>query len=781
MMRPERNVLLSLLFCLSAPAWGGILYTISPVTTSPQAGDTDDVFEVLATNNGSTDVNVAAFAFEVTTNSSSITLESADTATTVKPYIFAGDSLFGPVINTSSGAVLEASDAPADGNGTDLATDETLSLGEVLYDVAPGASGSFTISFSGGAGADGANNASDQAGDQITPLDISATQELTIGAPVGTPEPSSWLLLVAGGALFFWLRRGRRADPRQIAGAALAVAGVFCAGSAQAQDRAASVTRRPSGVHVRRVHRNDLTGPSAGPGAPTCSNPKLTYFTGPVVSSISVVPVNWNSHVNATIQTNIAQFYQDFTNSSYMDALGEYSTAGLPSGNQEIVRGGSAATPITLAPSRCAGTTTCTVTDAQIQAELLAQISSNVLPAPTLDSTGQPTTYYAINFPPNVTVSGPSGDSCVDGGFCAYHNTGTYGTSTPLLYGVLMDTFTGACSEGCGGASSGYDNFTSVAGHELIETVTDADIGLVPETATSAVYPAAWYDNNNGCGEVADICDNNTTNNLTVNGHTYNVQGFWSNRENACVVTEPARTAPAITWNTPAAISSGTALGGTQLNASAPVNGSFVYNPPSGTVLSAGMHTLNVTFTPDDPSDYTISTDSVTINVQAPLSVSYYGVVFGTQTVFPSTFSGTLPWEITGITVIFSAPVASATTSSLSGAGITVTGISGVGTSTVTWTISPIALGKYTLTLAATGPNAIKDSSGNATTGTLSQTLKVLWGDVNGDGVVNTSDLVLVNNARSQPYNSFDDVDGNGVINTTDVSIVRSRMGTSLP
>ena len=45
----------------------------------------------------------------------------------------------------------------------------------------------------------------------------------------------------------------------------------------------------------------------------------------------------------------------------------------------------------------------------------------------------------------------------------------------------------------------------------------------------------------------------------------------------------------------------------------------------------------------------------------------------------------------------------------------------------------------------------------------FNQNLKILWGDFNDEGIVNASDLTLVNNARSQPYNIFADVNGDGV------------------
>src|SRR5206468_335056 len=72
---------------------------------------------------------------------------------------------------------------------------------------------------------------------------------------------------------------------------------------------------------------------------------------------------------------------------------------------------------------------------------------------------------------------------------------------------------------------------------------------------------------------------------------------------------------PVITWPSPAAITFGTALGATQLDATASVDGTFAYTPAAGTVLASGTQTLSVTFTPADPANYTRATQSVTIDV----------------------------------------------------------------------------------------------------------------------------------------------------------------------
>ncbi len=73
---------------------------------------------------------------------------------------------------------------------------------------------------------------------------------------------------------------------------------------------------------------------------------------------------------------------------------------------------------------------------------------------------------------------------------------------------------------------------------------------------------------------------------------------------------------PVITWANPANITYGTALSGTQLNATANLPGTFVYTPSASTVLSAGnAQELHVTFTPDDNVNYTAVQKTVLINV----------------------------------------------------------------------------------------------------------------------------------------------------------------------
>jgi hypothetical protein len=80
--------------------------------------------------------------------------------------------------------------------------------------------------------------------------------------------------------------------------------------------------------------------------------------------------------------------------------------------------------------------------------------------------------------------------------------------------------------------------------------------------------------------------------------------------------TVPAQIIPTINWPAPAAITFGSALSSSQLDATASIPGTFVYSPPAGTVLQAGANqTLSVTFTPTDTTDYATANASTTITV----------------------------------------------------------------------------------------------------------------------------------------------------------------------
>ena len=81
-----------------------------------------------------------------------------------------------------------------------------------------------------------------------------------------------------------------------------------------------------------------------------------------------------------------------------------------------------------------------------------------------------------------------------------------------------------------------------------------------------------------------------------------------------------------VTWTNPAAITYGTPLSFSQLNASANVSGSFAYAPALGQTLDSGTKTLTAVFTPTDTSTYSITANTVSLVVQpAGLTVTANG------------------------------------------------------------------------------------------------------------------------------------------------------------
>jgi hypothetical protein len=86
----------------------------------------------------------------------------------------------------------------------------------------------------------------------------------------------------------------------------------------------------------------------------------------------------------------------------------------------------------------------------------------------------------------------------------------------------------------------------------------------------------------------------------------------------ATVTMTVNQAAPTTSWATPAAITQGTALGATQLDAKASVPGAFAYTPAAGTVPAAGTLQLSAVFTPTDATDYSSATAKTSLVVNAP-------------------------------------------------------------------------------------------------------------------------------------------------------------------
>ena len=256
---------------------------------------------------------------------------------------------------------------------------------------------------------------------------------------------------------------------------------------------------------------------------PAATSPKkLTYYGGPVLSAVNVVKVNYGSgtypsYVSGTGAGTMSAFYKQVVVSPLFTWLnGDYKTP------TQTIGTGSFSGDFPITPA--AANNGATIDDTRIQAELIAQINAGHLPAPTAN------TYYAIHFPKGKKITQGGSPSCASGGFCAYHGT-IKRTGTPggyVFYGVLPDNSAGSgCDTGCG-TSTPFNNWTSVASHELIEAVTDAGVGL----ASTYASPLAWY--NKTYGEIGDICNAQQGTFTGKDGVVYTIQKEWSNSTSTC-------------------------------------------------------------------------------------------------------------------------------------------------------------------------------------------------------------------------------------------------------
>ncbi|MGE5323615.1 MAG: hypothetical protein ACM3SW_12160 [Actinomycetota bacterium] len=452
--------------------------------------------------------------------------------------------------------------------------------------------------------------------------------------------------------------------------------------------------------------RNPASGP-VGFAAPAGAH--LSYFGGPIISNVQVVEVlygsgSYNSQVAGTTSPTMGQFYSDFTGSGsgLVSLLTQYNTT-ISGGTNQTFGFGSFGGLFQIVPS--AANNGSTISDSQIQSELLSQINGGHLPAPQLDAAGNPNTLYMIFFPPGKTITQGGSSSCQAGGFCAYHGT----TSTLLnghnvLYGIMPDMQPGSgCATGCG-TSTTFGNYTSVTSHELVEAMTDAFVGI----ATTFAPPLAWYDQNNG--EIGDIC-NGQQGSYTANGTTYTVQLEFSNSANNCVLP-PAASSP---------------------------NFSLSASPTSLSVTQGSSGSSTITITPSGGF-----TGSVTLSASGlPSGVT---ASFGTN---PATSSSVLT-------------LTASSTATTGTATVTITGTSGslTHTTSVSLTVNAPAQPNFALSASPSSLTVKQGSSGSSTisvtdqngfTGSVSLTNSALPSGVTASFSVNptTSSSVLTFTASS--------------------------------
>ena len=232
---------------------------------------------------------------------------------------------------------------------------------------------------------------------------------------------------------------------------------------------------------------------------------------------------------------------------------------------------------------------------------------------------------------------------------------------------------------------------------------------------------------------------------------------------------------PTITWANPADITLGTALGDTQLDATATgidgtsLAGTFAYTPAAGTVLGIGKgQTLSAVFTPTDTTDYTSTTATATINVgQASttinLTASANPSVYGQSVTFTATVGPVSPGVgVPTGTVTFMNSTATLGTGTLSS-----TGVATFSTSSLTASASP-----YSIKAVYSGDTNFTTSTSSALSQMVNQagTTTTLTSSANpstsGQSVTFTATVAAVSPGTGTPTGTVNFLDNGTTIGT---------------
>ena len=154
-------------------------------------------------------MNIAGFAFQITAMSSNISFTQV-TSDTAAPYIFAGNSYWGPDItiygdpNVPGPAISGGDNVLVANSYTSLAAGATVGLGHVLFDVTSGLSVGSTISVQFSGGINVANNLSDAGGNAISVSSLENGSISVVPAPSTFTVSAGIVLLASLGGIRRW-------------------------------------------------------------------------------------------------------------------------------------------------------------------------------------------------------------------------------------------------------------------------------------------------------------------------------------------------------------------------------------------------------------------------------------------------------------------------------------------------------------------------------------------------------------------------------------------------
>jgi Concanavalin A-like lectin/glucanases superfamily/MBG domain len=209
--------------------------------------------------------------------------------------------------------------------------------------------------------------------------------------------------------------------------------------------------------------------------------------------------------------------------------------------------------------------------------------------------------------------------------------------SGPVTLSGNTLTLTGAGTVTVRASQAGNSNYAAATDIDRSFTVAKATatitLGSLEHTYDGAPKSATAMTNPVGLSGVAITYNGSAT--APTNAGSYSVVASLTNdnytASNATGTLVISKATPSIFWSSPADITYGTALGSTQLNATASfggnsLSGTFSYTPGAGTILGAGSNQLLSTiFTPSDTSNFNAAPASARINVLPVAAYSLSG------------------------------------------------------------------------------------------------------------------------------------------------------------
>jgi hypothetical protein len=358
----------------------------------------------------------------------------------------------------------------------------------------------------------------------------------------------------------------------------------------------------------------------------SCSNVGATYTMTGGAGMCSVIAnqagnTNYSAAPQVTETVNATQASQSITFTQSAPSFAPYNgsftvvataSSGLPVmfGNSGVCSNAGATFTMTNSKGTCMVTASQSGNANYLAATSVTQTTTAAKAAPTVNFTGAPaTTPYQSAFTVTATTNSGITPTIAATGSCSISGAT-----------VSMTSGTGACTMTAKWAANTYYLATTVAqtttAEKLVSTVNwTAPAAITYGTALSgtqlnatASVPGSFvYSPAAGMIPKAGSDTLKVTFTPTLSKDYTTVI--------ASVAIAVGQATPIVTWAPPSAITYGTPLSAAQLDATANVAGKFTYSPAVGKVLTAGLKTLSVTFTPTDTIDYTTVTTTAALVV----------------------------------------------------------------------------------------------------------------------------------------------------------------------